>query len=102
MLDEGELSTPREIQARVLLQGINDAAQTPGTFLGLFAVDTYIYTTHCKEGYMAKSAAWSSVLLWYEHWNIKISEVKTQAICLPRGNRLAVSSCVERMEHSFH
>jgi hypothetical protein len=60
VLDEGELFTPREIQARVL-QGINDGAQTPGTYLALFADDTCIYATHCKEHYVAKSAAWSVI-----------------------------------------
>jgi len=59
-LEEVEFSTPRKIQARVL-QGINDAAQTTGTYLALFADDTCIYATHCKEGYMATSSAWSVI-----------------------------------------
>jgi len=44
-----------------VLQGINDAAQTPGTYLAVFADDTCIYATHCKEDYVAKSAAWSVI-----------------------------------------
>jgi len=60
VMDEGELFTAREIQARVL-QGINDASQTPGTYLALFADDTCIYATLCKEDYVAKSAAWSAI-----------------------------------------
>jgi hypothetical protein len=31
------------------------------TYLALFADDTCIYATHCKEDYVAKSAAWSVI-----------------------------------------
>jgi retron-type reverse transcriptase len=58
---EGELSTPRQIQAGVP-QGsvlspmlynvyINYALQTPDTQLALFADDTCIYATDRKEGF---------------------------------------------------
>jgi hypothetical protein len=77
VLVEGELSTPRDIEAG-LPHGsvlsptlhtlyINDTPQTPGVYLGLFADDTCIYVTDRKE-------------TWCERWNIKINEDKTQAI----------------------
>jgi hypothetical protein len=58
---EGEMSTPRDIQAGVPQSSvlsptlyslyINDAPQTPGVYLGLFADDTCIYATDREEGY---------------------------------------------------
>jgi retron-type reverse transcriptase len=58
---EGEVSTPREIQAGVpqgsvlsptlCILYINDAAQSPGIHLALFAGDTCMYTTDSKESY---------------------------------------------------
>jgi hypothetical protein len=61
---EGEMSTPREIQAGVP-QGsvlsptlysfyINDAPQNPGVYLALFADDTCIYCTDRKVGYVLR------------------------------------------------
>jgi hypothetical protein len=58
---EGELSTPRDIQAGVP-QGtvlsstlyINDTTQTPGVNLALFADDTCIYTTDREDGYVLR------------------------------------------------
>jgi hypothetical protein len=61
---EGELSTPRYIQAGVP-QGsvlfptlyslyINDTPQIPGVYLGLFADDTCIYATGRKEDYVPR------------------------------------------------
>jgi hypothetical protein len=94
---EGEMSTPREIQAGVP-QGsvlsptlytvyINDAPQNPGVPLALFADDTCIYTTDRKEGYVLRKLQRPSVGSWCEHWNIKINEDKTLAIYFSRGNR---------------
>jgi hypothetical protein len=61
---EGELSTPRDIQAGVP-QGsvlsltlyslyINDTPQMPGVYLGIFADGTCTYATDHKEGYVLR------------------------------------------------
>jgi hypothetical protein len=61
---EGEMSTPRYMQAR-MPQGsvlsptlyylyINDTPQTPGVNLALFAGDSCIYATDRKEGYVLR------------------------------------------------
>jgi hypothetical protein len=53
---EGEMSTPRDIQAGAVLSPIlyslyiNDTFQTPGVYLAFFADNTYIYATDRKEG----------------------------------------------------
>jgi len=100
---EGELSSPTEIQAGVP-QGsvlspilynlyINDAPQTPGTYLALFADDTCIYATDRKAGFVTRKLqrGLTYVELWCERWNIKINEDKTQAIYFSRGNGPAES-----------
>jgi hypothetical protein len=61
---ESELSTPRNIkacvsQASVLAPSlyssyINDAPQTLGVYLALFADDTYIYTADSNGGYVLR------------------------------------------------
>jgi hypothetical protein len=59
---EGEMSAPREMRAGVP-QGsvlsptlysmyINDAPQTPGVYLALFADDTCLYATGREEGFV--------------------------------------------------
>jgi hypothetical protein len=64
VIAEGELSTPRDIQAGVL-QGsvlapilyslyINDIPQTPGVYLVLSADNTCIYTTDRTEGHVLR------------------------------------------------
>jgi retron-type reverse transcriptase len=64
---EGEMSTPKEMQAGVP-QGsvlsptlyniyINDTPQTPGVNLALFADDTCLYATERKEGYLCSQKA---------------------------------------------
>jgi len=64
VIAEGELSTPRDIQAGVL-QGsvlaptlhslyINDIPQTPGVYLALFADNTCIYTTDRTGGHVLR------------------------------------------------
>jgi hypothetical protein len=97
---EGEMSTPREIQAGVP-QGsvlfptlyniyINDAPQIPGVYLALFADDTCLYATDRNEGFVVRKLqrGLSSVETWCEHWNIKINEDKTQGIYFSCSRRL--------------
>jgi hypothetical protein len=61
---EGEMSTPRDIQAEAQ-QGsvlsstlyslyITVTPQTPGVYLGLFADDTCVYATSRKQGYVLR------------------------------------------------
>jgi hypothetical protein len=89
---EGELSTPREIQVGVP-QGsvlaptlyrlyINDIPPTPGVHLALFADDTCIYATDCKESYVLRKLQrrLNAMAEWCEKWNIKINEAKTRAV----------------------
>jgi hypothetical protein len=92
ILVEGEMPTPRDIQAGVQRDFIlsptlysiyvNDAPQTPGVCLGLFADDTCIYLADHKEGYVLRKLqrGLSAIEIWCEHWNIKFYEDKTQAI----------------------
>jgi hypothetical protein len=93
---EGEMSTPREIQAGVP-QGsvlsptlyslyINDAPQSPGVHLALFADDTCIYSTDRKEGYVLRKL--QRGLTSMESWCELEHEDKTQAIYFSRGRRL--------------
>ncbi|PNF42024.1 hypothetical protein B7P43_G12302 [Cryptotermes secundus] len=96
---EGEMSTPREMQAGVP-QGsvlpltlfnlyINDAPQTHGVNLALFADDTCLYATDRKEGFIVRKLqrGLSSMETWCERWNKKINEDKTQGIYFSRGRR---------------
>jgi hypothetical protein len=89
---EGELSTPRYMEAGVP-QGsvlsptlcnlyINDTPQAIGVHLALFADDTHLYTTDCKEGYIVRKfqRGLDSMVSWCERWNIRINEDKTRAI----------------------
>jgi hypothetical protein len=99
VLFEAEMSAPREVQAE-LAQGsvlslmlynlyINDAPQTPGTQLALFADDTCIYAIDRKEGFTIRKLqrGLTAMEAWYERWNIKINYDKTQAIYFSHGNR---------------
>jgi hypothetical protein len=74
---------PREIQAGVP-QGsvlsptlyslyINDAPQSPGVHLALFADGTCFFTTGRKEGYVLRKLerGLTSMESWFERWNIK-------------------------------
>jgi hypothetical protein len=56
--------------------------QTPGVNLALFADDTCLYATECKEGYVLRKLqiGLDAIETWCERWNIKINEDKTQAI----------------------
>jgi hypothetical protein len=86
---EGELSTPRDIEAGVPQRSflsptlyspyINDTPP-PGVYLRLFADDTCTYATDRKEGYVLRKfqRGLSAIETWCERWNIKINENKTQ------------------------
>jgi hypothetical protein len=79
---EGEVSTPRYIQAGVpqgsLLSPtlynlyINDTPQTPGVNLALFADDTCLYATDRKEGYDLRKIqrGLNCMAAWCVRWNI--------------------------------
>jgi hypothetical protein len=64
VLVEGKMSTPREMRTGVLqdsvlsptlyIMYINDAPQTPGVYLALFADDTCLYATDRKEGFVVR------------------------------------------------
>jgi hypothetical protein len=99
VLGEGEFSTPRKIAAGVP-QGsvrapvlyslyINDAPEAPGTHLAQFVDDTCIYMTekHERRILYKLQCRLTEVNLWCEHWNIKISEEKTQVICCSRRHK---------------
>jgi hypothetical protein len=58
---------------------INDAPQTHGVYLALFADDTCLYATDRKEGFVSKlQRGLSSMEAWCERSNIKINEEKTR------------------------
>jgi hypothetical protein len=89
---EGELSTPRYMEAGVP-QGpvlsptlynlyINDTPQATNLHLALFADDTCLYATDRKEGYTVRKLqrGLDTLVAWCERWNIKINEDKTRAI----------------------
>jgi hypothetical protein len=96
---EGEMFTPKDIQAEVSQDSIlsptlysiyiyiyiyiNDTAQTPGVCLGLFADDTCIYVTDRNEGSVLRNLqrSLSAIETWCERWNTKLNEDKTQAFC---------------------
>jgi hypothetical protein len=100
---EGEMSTPREMQAGVP-QGsilsptlyviyVNDPPQTQGVHLALFADNTCLYATDRKEGFIVRKfhRGLSSMEAWCERWNIKINEDKTQWIYFSHSRRPPVS-----------
>jgi hypothetical protein len=79
------MSTPRVMQAGVpqgsvlsptsFYMYINDALQTHGFHLALFADDTCLYATDHREGFVVKilQRCLSSMETWCERWNIKIN-----------------------------
>jgi hypothetical protein len=69
---------------------INDAPAAPGIHLALFMDDTCIYMTekHKHRVLCKLQCRLTEVNLWCEHWNIKINEGKTQAICYSRRLRV--------------
>jgi hypothetical protein len=89
---EGELSTPREIQAGVP-QGsvlaptlyslyINNTPRTQGVHLALFADDTYLYATDSRESCVLRKLqrGLNAMEEWCEKWNIKMNEDKNRAV----------------------
>jgi hypothetical protein len=103
---KGEVSTPREMQAGVphgsVLSPtlfnlyINDALQTHGVHLALFADDTCLYATDPKEGFIVRKLqrGLSSMETWCEHWNIKLMKIRlrgyTSLIVVGRLNLIFV------------
>jgi hypothetical protein len=78
------MSTPREMQAG-MPQGsvlfptlynlyINDALQTPGVYLALFADDTCLFVTERKEGFVVRKLqrGLSSTETWCDSLKIKL------------------------------
>jgi hypothetical protein len=55
--------------------------QTHDVYVGPFA-DTCMYVTDCKDGYVLRKLqpGLTAIETWYERWNVKINEDKTQAI----------------------
>jgi hypothetical protein len=51
---------------------INDAPQTTGVYLALFADDACLYATDRKEGFVVRKLqrGLSSMQTWCERWNI--------------------------------
>jgi hypothetical protein len=96
---EGEMSTPREMQAGVP-QGvvlsptlfnlyINDAPQARGVNLALFADDTCLYATDRKEGFIVRKLQRgpSSMEAWCERWYMKINVDMSRGIYFSRSRR---------------
>jgi hypothetical protein len=61
---------------------INDALAAPGTYLALFADDTWFCAPEkCERHVLCKlQRGLTAVNSWCECWSIKINEGKTQAI----------------------
>jgi hypothetical protein len=93
---EGEMSTPRAMQAGVP-QGsilspilfnnyINDAPQTHCVHLALFADNSCLCATNRKKGFVRKlQRGLSSMETWCERWNVQINEEKTREIYISRN-----------------
>jgi hypothetical protein len=101
---EGEMSTPRCMQAGVP-QGsvlsptlynlyINDTPQTIGVNLALFADDTCLYATECKEGYILRKVqrGLNSMSAWCESWTVlRLLRIKlSRSTFLTKGDRLTL------------
>jgi hypothetical protein len=89
---EGEMSTLREMQARVP-QGsvlsptlysvyINDTPQTLSVCLTLFVDNSCMYATDRKEGYVLSKLqrGLNSTETWCKRWDIEINEDKIRTI----------------------
>jgi hypothetical protein len=82
---------------------INNAPQTQGIHLALFADDTCPYATDHKEGFIVGKLqrGLSSMEALCERWNIKINEDKTQGIYFSQSSTACVSSYTEWKRHSI-
>jgi hypothetical protein len=103
VLVDGEMSTPSVMPAGVpqdsvlsptlfnmcIYMYINDAPQTRGVHLALFADDTCLYATDFKEGFIVRKLqrGLNSMETWCERWNFKINEDKTRRIYFSRSRR---------------
>jgi hypothetical protein len=67
----------------------NDAPQTPGVYLALFADNTCLYAIDCKESSVVRKSqhGLSSMETCCERWNIENNENKTQGIYFSRSRR---------------
>jgi hypothetical protein len=100
---EDEMSTPMEMrsgepQGSVLSPNlynmhINDAPQTSGAYLALFADDTCLYATDRKEGFVVRKLqrGLSSIEIWCERWDIQINEERIRGFTFFRSRRPPVS-----------
>jgi hypothetical protein len=68
---------------------INDAPQTHGVHVVLFADDACLNETDRKEGFVVRKLQRGLSLMeaWCEHWNIKINEYYTRGIYFSRSRR---------------
>jgi hypothetical protein len=68
----------------------NDTPETLGVSLTLFADDTCMYALDHKESYVLRKLQHShySTSIWYQLWNIKISEDETWAMFFSYRHRL--------------
>jgi hypothetical protein len=92
VLVEGELSTPREVQAGVPQDSvlapilyslyIKHTTRTPGVHLALFEDDTSIYATEGRESYVLRKlqSGLNAMEKWCEKCNVKINEDKFRAL----------------------
>jgi hypothetical protein len=110
---EGELSTPREMQAEVP-QGsvlaptlyslyINDIPRTPGVHLALFADDTCMYTTDRKNSYVLRKfqRGLNTMEVWCEQWNIKIEDMTRAVYFFKRLRRVEAHLTLKGQDIKF-
>jgi hypothetical protein len=68
---------------------INNAPQTSGVYVALFADDTCLSATDRKEGFVVRKlqCGLNSMETWCECWDIKTNEDETQRIYFSRSRR---------------
>jgi hypothetical protein len=57
---------------------INDTPQATGVHPALFADDTCLYATECKEGYVLRKLqlGLNSMVVWSKLWNIRSMKIR--------------------------